>query len=352
MQFGVVLQGIDPPSEFVSLVRLIEDLEYDSLWLTDSSLHARYVYSYLTLAATVSHRLKLGTSVTNPLTRHPALGALAISTVDEISGGRAIYGIGAGDRPIEALGYRPAKLTLLREAVEVTRCLLRGETVTLKGQSLRLNQARIRVSTRADLPIYMSATGPKTLELAGEIADGVILLGGLFKEGIEYAMSHIQAGQARNGGRPLEIAVFGYGSIKDDYSQAIEDARSIAAWFCQTAPIYCELAGMPAALIEEVRAAYAGGEFQEAQEAASLIPDEMVTRMALAGTPEDGRRKVDALIGLGIHNINIFPLGRDRRQTIINFAREVIQARTKDRRSGEVDRAGGSRESMVPSNDT
>jgi 5,10-methylenetetrahydromethanopterin reductase len=324
LRFGVVLQGVDPPGEFVSLVRLIEDLGYDHLWLTDSSLHARYVYAYLTLAATVSRRLKLGTGVTNPLTRHPALGALAIATVDEISGGRAIYGIGAGDRPIEALGYRPASLTTLRRTVEITRCLLRGETVHVRSESYALDKAHIRVPTRSNVPVYLSASGPKTLELAGEIADGVILLCGLFKEGIEYAISHIRAGQARNGGRPLDIAVFTYGALRDDHELAVEDARSIAAWFCQTAPVYCELAGMPADLVARVRAAYRGGEFQEAREAARLIPDELVSKIAFAGTPEDGLRKVRALIDLEIKSINIFPLGAERKQTIVNFARSII----------------------------
>jgi 5,10-methylenetetrahydromethanopterin reductase len=85
---GVVLQGAYPPVEFEQMVSRIEALGFDHLWLTDSSLHARNSYAYLTLAAKTSSRLLLGTAVTNPLTRHPAITAAAAATVDEISDGR------------------------------------------------------------------------------------------------------------------------------------------------------------------------------------------------------------------------------------------------------------------------
>src|SRR6185437_16203579 len=107
---GVVLQGVDAPGEFCRRVEEIESLGFGYLWLTDSSLHARNCYAYLTLAATRSSRLLLGTAVTNPATRHPAITAAAAATVDEISGGRMILGIGAGDRPLLALGLRPSPL--------------------------------------------------------------------------------------------------------------------------------------------------------------------------------------------------------------------------------------------------
>src|ERR1017187_2797031 len=95
---GVVLQGVDAPGVFCGMVEEIESLGFDHLWLTDSSLHARNCYSYLTLAATRSSRLLIGTAVTNPATRHPAITAAAAATVDEIAAGRMILGIG-GRRP-------------------------------------------------------------------------------------------------------------------------------------------------------------------------------------------------------------------------------------------------------------
>src|SRR5690349_20971995 len=130
LRLGVVLQPVDPPDEFVRTVHLVEELGYDALWLTDSSLHARYVFSYLTLAAVNSSRILLGSGVTNPVTRHPALLAVAAATVDEIAGGRFVLGIGAGDRPLTALRARPASLRRLESAIVGLRQLLAGERVS------------------------------------------------------------------------------------------------------------------------------------------------------------------------------------------------------------------------------
>jgi 5,10-methylenetetrahydromethanopterin reductase len=322
-EFGVVLQGVDPPEQFVATVKLIEELGYDYLWLTDSSLHARYVFSYLTLAATASQRLRIGTAVTNPLTRHPALLAAALATVDEIAAGRAVLGIGVGDRPLAALGFEPASLRLLEDAITAMRRLWAGETLGGPVGAIALDRAHLRIPSRADLPVYVSASGPRTLQLAGRIADGVILLAGLFEAGVDFALEHIRRGAAQAGRPRPPIAAFLYGSVREDEHLAIEEARSIAAWFPQTAPIYCELAGMSAELIAEVRAAYAGGEFQEAVKAARLLSHDVVRTMALAGDERAAAQKVDLLQARGVDVVNVFPIGQDRVGTIRRFASAV-----------------------------
>ena len=227
-QSGVVLQGVDPPAEFCGMVQEIEELGFSHLWLTDSSLHARNCYAYLTLAAGSSSRLLLGTAVTNPATRHPAITAAAAATVDEISGGRLILGIGAGDRPLLALGLRPSSLATLEAAIDGIRRLWRGEEVGLRAGTFELNSAHLRFQARPDIPVFLSASGPKTLELAGRIADGVILLVGLFPEALEWAIAQVVKGaQAADRPRP-QIAVFAYGSIGG--GEAL-NARARDAWF-------------------------------------------------------------------------------------------------------------------------
>jgi 5,10-methylenetetrahydromethanopterin reductase len=323
-QFGVVLQGVDPPDEFVATVRQIEALGYDYLWLTDSSLHARYVFAYLTLAALNTTRLRIGTAVTNPLTRHPAMIAAAMATIDEIAGGRAILGIGVGDRPLAALGFQPASLRHLEDALGAIRRLWAGETLDDDVGEIRFNKAHLRIPSRGDLPIYISASGPRTLELAGRVGDGVILLAGLFEAGVDYAMAHIQRGaNAAKRARP-PVAAFLYGSVRDDRALAVAEARSIAAWFPQTAPVYCELAGMSADIVAQVRRAYTGGEFQEASKAAELISDDLVTRLALAGNEADAAAKVHMLRERGVDCVNVFPLGQDRLGTIQRFAHATM----------------------------
>ncbi len=317
---GVVLQGVDPPSQFLDLVKRIDRAGYHNLWLTDSSLHARNPFVYLSLAAQQSPRLVVGTAVTNPVTRHPAIVAASFATLDEITGGRAVLGIGAGDRPLRALGQQPARLGVLRDSIAVIRRLLGGEHVSFESDAFSLVDAHLRFPGRADAPVYISASGPKTLELAGEIAEGVILLCGLAPEGLRYALDHIERGaRAANRPRP-QVAVFAYGAIDEDEDRALAPARSIAAWFPQTVPVYCELAGLDPAIAELVRTSYTGGEFQEAAAAADALPAEFVRKMALAGNRRRTVEQLATILDLGVDSVNVFPLGDRRAETIDAFA--------------------------------
>jgi len=322
LRTGVALQGRYPPEEFEDLVRIVDESGLDHLWVTDSSLHTRNPYVYLTLAARISKRLTLGTAVTNPQTRHPGLVAVNAATLDELAPHRTILGIGAGDRPLLALGMRPARRAGLRASILAIRRLLAGEHVSSDGPGFAMVDAYLHFDANPDIPVYLSASGPKTLELAGEIADGVIFLGGLFREGVQYGMEHIARGAARAGRSRPHVAVFGYGAIDDeDPTRALDAARSIAAWFPQTAPHYCELAGLDPDVAAEVKAIYAGGEFQEAAAAASILPVEFVEKMAFAGGSDQARRHLTTLRDLGVDSVHIFPLGTRRRETIEAFGR-------------------------------
>ena len=319
IQRGVVLQGVDAVDEFLDMASHIEAIGFDHLWLTESSLHARDPYQLLALAAGATTRLRLGTAVTNPVTRHPALTAVAAATFAEIAGDRAILGIGAGDRPLMALGLKPARLAELEAAIAAIRGLLAGERVTSAGPGFRLVDAHLRFDAKADLPVFVSASGPRTLELAGAVADGVILLCGLDPAVVQWALDRVDVG-ARRARRPRpHIAIFVYGIIDEDEGAAIAGARSIAAWFPQTAPIYCDLAGLDPEITRAVRGCYSGGEFQEAAEAASLLPTNFVQKMAVASNRDRVTAQLAALRQVGVDSINILPMGNDRMATINAF---------------------------------
>jgi 5,10-methylenetetrahydromethanopterin reductase len=326
MRFGVTLQGVDEPDEFVALVRRIEELGFDDLWLTDSSLHAGEVYVYATLALHATSRLRVGTAVTNPLTRHPALTANAVRSLDLLGPGRVVCGIGVGDRPLGELGLPMAKLQTLRETVDVLRRLWSGETVTDGAGRWRFDAARLLSPVEPVPPVHVSASAPRALELAGEIADGLILLTGLFPEGLAFAREQLARGRARAQRESFEETLFLYGAVDDDEQRALDAARSIAAWFPKTAPDYARLAGMSDELIDAVNGAYAGGEFQHARGAASLIPDELVRKIAFCGTPGQAEAKLAWLRDEDVRSVSVFPLGPDRRGTIERFA-EVALAR-------------------------
>ena len=326
IQFGATLQGVEPPPVFRQQVQDLEAGGFTALWVTDSSLHARYVYAYLTLAALSTERLKLGTGVTHPFTRHPAVNVNAIVTLDEISEGRAILGVGTGDRPTAELGYSPARVQTVREMIHIARRLMAGETLDYEGSTFRLANAKLYYKYRERIPIFIACSGPRMLELAGEVADGVIVQCGLFPQAIDFARQHIRTGADR-AQRPLddiELWVMACGSISQDRQQGMNRSRTMAAWFAQTAPHCCELAGLDRGLIKRIQEVYSGGEFHQAQAAGALVPDEMVELFTLGGTPADARERIERLVHHRVRAFNFMPTGAERAQSLGLFTEEIL----------------------------
>ncbi len=326
VRFGALVQAVDPPSTFLDFVRLVEDLGFEYLWVADSSLHARYVYTYLTLAAMASQRLWLGTGVTHPWTRHPGVTANAIGTLADVSHGRAILGVGTGDRPVTELGFRPASVDTVREMIQALRRLFAGDEVT-DGGTFQFDHARLRFPPERGLPIYVAASGPRMLEMAGEVADGVIVQVGTHPECVRTAVDAIRTGMTRRAVEgEIDIATLLYGSVREDEKLARDEARPFAAWIPQTVPRYCEIAGIDPAAVRRVRQVYRGGELHEAIEAAAAATDDMIDAFTLAGSASRCRAQVGRLVEMGITHIEFFPMGTDRVGGLKRFAAGVMSA--------------------------
>src|SRR5213593_1694105 len=158
LRTGLLLLPTYEPARLAALAEMAEAAGYDDLWLADERFF-REVYASLTLCALRTRRIRLGPCVTDPYSRHPALTAMAIATLDEISDRRAVLGIGAGVSGFRELGVdasRPA--VAIREAVELIRRLLAGETVTVQGRVVSFTNGRLDFAPpRADLPIYVAS---------------------------------------------------------------------------------------------------------------------------------------------------------------------------------------------------
>lgn len=324
--FSLTVMAVDPPADFLELARAAEDGGFANLWVADSSLHAGDVYAYLALAATRTARVRLGPNCTHPFTRHPAITVNAVATLDAISGGRAMLSFGAGDRPVMELGYAPAKPAVVREAFLLMRQLLRGEVVTCDGPTFRLRDATLSFSARPDLPLYLTGSGPKALEMAGELADGATFLCGPHPASVQFALERLAAGRARAGRSVdgFDMACSLYGSLRDDEALARSESRAMAAWFPQTAPWYAGLAGMPPDLIARIRAAYAGGHFDQARAAGALISDEMMDRFVVAGDAARWRAAIAQVLACGVRHINVFPISQDRLGMVRALVRDVL----------------------------
>ena len=174
------------------------------------------------------------------------------------------------------------------------------------------------------LPIHIAASGPRTLRLAGALADGVLMQVGVHPTCVSYAIERVAEGVARRGGSGPNLGVVLYGSVRQDRLLAREESRLFAAWIPQTVPLYCDLLGIPRTEVDRIRAAYEGGELMKAAGAAAAVSEEMVEAFTLAGGPEECREKVDALEVLGIEQVTFFPMGEDRLGGIERFARAIM----------------------------
>jgi 5,10-methylenetetrahydromethanopterin reductase len=200
-----------------------EERGFDALWLIDSHLVMGDVYASLAVAALSTSKMRLGTGVTNPLTRHVTVTANAIASIDDLSDGRAILGVGSGDSAVQPLGLRGSRVAELERYVVDSRSLLAGEKV---------GEPPVKIARRRpDVPVFVAATQPRMLQLAGRVADGIVLLGFADPEVIDWQLGHVERGLAEAGRSWADLFVDYWAtiSVRDDAVQATDDVRSWCA---------------------------------------------------------------------------------------------------------------------------
>jgi len=312
--FAIALPPEMPLEDLVALAGEIERLDYTTLWVNDDRLQ-KDVFTTLAALALNTERIRLGPGVTNPYSRHPALIASAIATLDELSGCRAVLGLGAGGTNHAMLGIRrEAPADALRDAVTTIRGLLAGCDVTVEGRVVKTRAARLDFKPpRADIPILIGARGPLSLSLAGEVADGVIVGNLASEKGWRYALDRIAAG-AERGGRELDelrLTAWFACSIADDASLALDAVRPLVATSLTTSRgILHELdVELPAAFAEHMEDTGWSLLSENVARAGQLVPDAIVRCFALAGTPDDCREQLRALLAAfpGITQVSIVP---------------------------------------------
>ena len=172
-------------------VQRAEDCGFNEAWVGDSQGIWHDLYVSITLWAVRTRRIRLGVGVTNLITRHPAVTARAMATLDEVSGGRALLGFGAGDTALKHLGLKPSSLKDMEEGILLIRGLLAGEDGQYQGNTI----PRFTGFQPRKVPIYLACYGPKMLELAGRVTDGVNVPTGISPELIQYALGRIESGR-------------------------------------------------------------------------------------------------------------------------------------------------------------
>ncbi|HET7876917.1 MAG TPA: LLM class flavin-dependent oxidoreductase [Methylomirabilota bacterium] len=187
-----------PIPEVADFIARCEDAGFDGVGVHDHPHSGRDVYVTLALAAQRTRRLRLYPATSSPVVRHPLLLASLAHSLDEIAPGRVCLTVAPGFLAVRSIGKPRATVATMREAVSALRRLLAGETVSFDSSA-----SRLRNTSRAAPPVYLLASGPRMVELAGEVADGALLLVGLHPEAVRAARRHLQEG-ARRAGRSLD----------------------------------------------------------------------------------------------------------------------------------------------------
>jgi 5,10-methylenetetrahydromethanopterin reductase len=322
------------PARLAELAALAEDTGYDDFWLADERFF-REVYACLTLCALRTRRIRLGPGVTDPYSRHPALTAMAIATLDEISNRRAVLGIGAGVSGFRELGVDAGRSAVaIREGVELIRRLLAGETVTVKGSEISFTGGHLDFAPpRPDLPIYVASQRAAGCRAAGRVADGAIMQGALADPLVRFLRETVH-GAARQAGRdPARVALVARLNVcvADDRTAARNVMRPtvVRSLSAQRSDFFTfATAGLtlPPGLREKVLALPYTHDPAPLRAVAPEVPDEFVDAVTLTGPPDVIAPEVARLARSGITEVMVFPLAVDGRieTTVERFQSEVM----------------------------
>ncbi len=315
--------------EVTETARLAEDLGYDDVWIPDQSFH-HDPFLLLARCAEATSSIRLGVAVTNPLGRHPVQIARAAATLAELSGGRFVLGLGAGNRTrvLPALGL-PADRAALRiaEAIDVCRALLRGEVVSFRGETVGVHGVRLETDPPPPVPIFVGARGRHVLRVAGAKADGVFAEAMFTPAGMDHALGELEVG-ARQTGRALAgVELVAWQAIRLSTTLAARDEGRYGRWAAllirSTQIDVLETLGISPDVIAPVRAAFdSGGE----EAAGARVPDEVVRRLVLAGDPDEVVEQVQRVRVRGFDGVSIVGFGNTEvvQDTLRRFALDVV----------------------------
>ncbi len=311
----------DDLDRLVQRAKLAEAAGFDQLWIAESHLSCRDHNIAQALAILNTARISIGPGITNPVLHDDSVNATTIATLDELSGGRSLMGIGSGDTPVYALGKKMASLKRMRESVHVIRGLLRGEEVEVGGSKVSLKWCK------RDIPIYLSAEGPRTIQLAAEIADGVIIGSGVNKETVAWVTGNIDKGfEVRDPALgPLHIIFGAMCSVDPDGAAAREKVRARVANrahhnFRDT------LDSVPDQYKPEIQNLLDNFDVTDwrSPKHIPLITDYILDRFTITGTAAECVSRIKEIEGYGVGSLMIDPPVPDFDESMGLFAKGVL----------------------------
>jgi len=307
-QFDVSV-GISPRQSFASWAAFIAALEAEGVgrvWVIDSQLAMKDVYAGLVVAALNTRWLDLGTGVTNAVTRHPTITANAIAALAEISHGRAVLGLGAGDSALYGLGLKPQKVAEVEEAVDFFHAVLSGEEGHFGGRRYRLPHLA------ATVPVYLAVSQERMCALAGRKADGAIVMGPAQPDMVRRQVGWIEAGLEEAGRTRSDFDI----SFMATTAADVDDVRSWASTQARLLTHYKELPESLVAFRDEIKLSAESYDYTEHLSTraghSAAASDDLTRALAVVGTPAECSARLREIWSTGVDTL-MFPLaGRNR----------------------------------------
>ena len=315
--------GIKNIDEIHQRARRAEELGYDGIFLGESHLSSIDSFQTLASCAMITKRLLLGIAVTNIVFRHPTVIAGAAASLNEISKGRAIMGLGTGDGPVYTQGLKAMPMKEFEQGVRLIRHLVQGNPASFPTGEIGLG---FTINTPA--PIYVSAEGPKGLQLAGRSADGVILGTGFDLKVYEWAKQKIRDGVAATGRKESDVAIVAAGMlcVRDDGKEARKIVRNrIANRAHHNFRFTFET--VPPNELEGVKKFMGGFDVMKPMEDRvnpDLVNDYLVRRFSIAGNPKECIERVEELKAAGVQHLMLTPARKVYSESVEAFAAKVM----------------------------
>jgi probable F420-dependent oxidoreductase len=327
LEFAITFKPDMPHERIIALAKQAEAAGFSYGWIFDSHVLWQEPYPVLTLLATNTERMRLGTCVTNPAVRDASVTASLLATLNRISGGRMDLGIGRGDSSRRVMGKKPTTLERLEETVSVIRDLCAGKQIEYEGREIQMTWADSGVP-----PAWIAGYGPKALRCAGRIGDGVILQ---FADPhlIKWCLGFVREGAEEAGRDFSKIRVMSAAPVwvSDDLAKARDQVR----WFPALVSNHVvDLVSrykpeeLPEELISYIRDRKGYNYLHHAEVGSSnaeFVTDDIVDRFCIVGPAEEQVRRLKELQDIGVTQFNIYLMSGDEEQTLEAYGRDVIR---------------------------
>jgi 5,10-methylenetetrahydromethanopterin reductase len=313
-----------------AFIRECEEVGFDGVGILDSQLLERDVFVVMALAAQATSRIHLASAVTNPVTRHVSVLASAAKSVAELAPGRVELWIGRGYSSVRTIGVAPATVRQMRQSVLDLKRIMAGEDVSYNGVTSRLNYGDAEAP-----PVYISATGPRAIELAGEVADGAVLSLGVHPKAVAEARHFLSEGSKRAGRDPgeVELVLCATVIIHEDLKEAREIARPICVnWMMEEYnarwlwAMGLDLRGLelPKELWDLYPDVIHAEDWEKAKSLCAFLPDDLLAQICDAvgfiGTPEHCAQRLREAEAAGLGHLYL------RTSDTYKFAHRELQA--------------------------